>query len=175
MFSDEEIKEIPGSSFMRPGDEIIRSDVLLSRNKRTRPWRFVVVSRYYFVYWTVVWCVSFYCFSIREVCLNDKFDKKDLGFHNEPLLSNSGRNDVSLWVYLPNYVPKWIYLLFINLICCFSARSYELGILAIWDSWGINAKKCKFDSSLIFQTVNNVPFKLSKYLPTRLEDLFSFL
>ncbi|XP_026313976.1 zinc finger and SCAN domain-containing protein 12-like, partial [Hyposmocoma kahamanoa] len=32
--------------------------------------------------------------SIREVCLSDKFDKKDLGFTGEPLLSNSGRNDL---------------------------------------------------------------------------------
>ncbi|XP_075982283.1 uncharacterized protein LOC142980660 [Anticarsia gemmatalis] len=57
MFSDEEIKEIPETGFMRPGDEII---------------------------------------SIREVCLSDKFDKKDLGFNGEPLLSNSSRNDLDV-------------------------------------------------------------------------------
>lgn len=34
MFSDDEIKEMPGGSFMRPGDEIIRCDVrLFSCNK----------------------------------------------------------------------------------------------------------------------------------------------
>ncbi|RVE53025.1 hypothetical protein evm_002323 [Chilo suppressalis] len=61
MFSDEEIKETPENSFMRPGDEII---------------------------------------SIREVCLSDKFDKKDLGFHNE-LLSNTSKNylDVSRSIF----------------------------------------------------------------------------
>ncbi|XP_022823707.1 zinc finger protein 652-like [Spodoptera litura] len=32
--------------------------------------------------------------SIREVCLSDKFDKKDLGFSGEPLLSTSSRNDL---------------------------------------------------------------------------------
>lgn len=36
MFSDEEIKEIPESSFMRPGDEIIRFDGL-EKQKYTRP------------------------------------------------------------------------------------------------------------------------------------------
>ncbi|XP_026751772.2 zinc finger and SCAN domain-containing protein 12-like [Galleria mellonella] len=55
MFSDEEIKEIPESTFMRPGDEII---------------------------------------SIHEVCLSDKFDKKDSGYRNEPLLSATARNDL---------------------------------------------------------------------------------
>ncbi|XP_049878840.1 uncharacterized protein LOC126375796 [Pectinophora gossypiella] len=57
MFSDEEIKEIPDSSFMRPGDEII---------------------------------------SIREVCLTDKFDKKDLGFNGESLLTNSVKNELDV-------------------------------------------------------------------------------
>ncbi|XP_063831733.1 zinc finger and SCAN domain-containing protein 22-like [Ostrinia nubilalis] len=56
MFSDEEIKEIPDNSYLRPGDEII---------------------------------------SIREVCLVDKYDKKDLVFSSESLLSSSGRNDLS--------------------------------------------------------------------------------
>ncbi|XP_072945474.1 uncharacterized protein [Epargyreus clarus] len=32
--------------------------------------------------------------SIREVYLSDKYDKKDLGFSSESLLSNSGRNDL---------------------------------------------------------------------------------
>ncbi|KAL0829875.1 hypothetical protein ABMA28_003356 [Loxostege sticticalis] len=57
MFSDEEIKEIPENSYLRPGDEII---------------------------------------SIREVCLVDKFDKKDLVFSSESLLSNSARNDLDV-------------------------------------------------------------------------------
>ncbi|KAF9804360.1 hypothetical protein SFRURICE_011975 [Spodoptera frugiperda] len=34
--------------------------------------------------------------SIREVCLSDKFDKKDLGFSGEPLLSTSSRNDLDV-------------------------------------------------------------------------------
>ncbi|CAB3251626.1 unnamed protein product [Arctia plantaginis] len=57
MFADEEIKEIPESIFMKPGDEII---------------------------------------SIREVCLSDKYDKKDSGFNGEPLLSNSSRNELDV-------------------------------------------------------------------------------
>lgn len=38
-----------------------------------------------------------YCFSIREVCLADKFDRKDLGLHLRP---SSSRNDVSVPVFL---------------------------------------------------------------------------
>ncbi|XP_053616247.1 zinc finger protein GLI1-like [Plodia interpunctella] len=69
MFSDEEIKEIPESTFMRSDDEII---------------------------------------SIREVCLNDKFDKKDLGFSSESLLSNSGRNylEVTRSLFRDGFFPE---------------------------------------------------------------------
>ncbi|XP_059061109.1 uncharacterized protein LOC131854003 [Achroia grisella] len=69
MFSDEEIKEIPESTFMRPGDEII---------------------------------------SIREVCLSDKFDKKDLGYRNEPLLSTTATSDldVSRSLFRDGFFPE---------------------------------------------------------------------
>ncbi|KAM3965954.1 uncharacterized protein ACR2FA_012806 [Aphomia sociella] len=69
MFSDEEIKEIPESTFMRPGDEII---------------------------------------SIREVCLSDKFDKKELGYSYEPLQSTTARNDldVSRSLFRDGFFPE---------------------------------------------------------------------
>ncbi|KAL4713467.1 hypothetical protein ACJJTC_010452 [Scirpophaga incertulas] len=56
MFSDEEIKETPENSFMRPGDEII---------------------------------------SIREVCLADRFVKKNLR-NREPILISSSQDDLDV-------------------------------------------------------------------------------
>ncbi|KAG6440372.1 uncharacterized protein LOC115445749 isoform X3 [Manduca sexta] len=46
--------------------------------------------------------------SIREVCLSDKFDRKDLGFHIEPLLSTSARNDldVSRSLFRDGFFPE---------------------------------------------------------------------
>ncbi|XP_060806474.1 zinc finger protein with KRAB and SCAN domains 7-like [Amyelois transitella] len=46
--------------------------------------------------------------SIREVCLSDKFDKKDLGFNSESLLSNSGRNylDSSRSLFRDGFFPE---------------------------------------------------------------------
>lgn len=40
------------------------------------------------------------------MCLSDKFDKKDLGFSGEPLLSTSSRNDVctKIYSYFTNYI-----------------------------------------------------------------------
>ncbi|XP_047998683.1 zinc finger protein ZFP2-like isoform X2 [Leguminivora glycinivorella] len=68
MFSDDEIKEMPGGSFMRPGDEII---------------------------------------SIRKVCLSDKYDKNDSSYNKEPLISNSGGNelDVSRSLFRDGFFP----------------------------------------------------------------------
>lgn len=85
MFSDEEIKE---NSLMRPGDEIIRSDLRLFFTKVTQG--FLSFVTFYYVFPMFYW--SFLYFSIREVCLVDKYDKKYLG--GETLLSTSGRNDV---------------------------------------------------------------------------------
>lgn len=90
MLGDEEIKE---SSLMRPGDEIIRFDIQLFPETKGR---LDHIDLYLFCsfYLTIVICCS-----IHEVCLTDKFYKKDLGFGNEALFTTSSKNEVSFQIY----------------------------------------------------------------------------
>lgn len=136
MFSDEEIKEMPENSFMRPGDEIIRfrcSIILEAKLFRGH------VDLFSVVFYLVIYLL-FHVSSIREVCLIDKFDKKDLGF-SESLLSSSGKNDVRLFLIL----------LFLYLWLCMKiifSRIYILRVIR-YPARVICKTECGFESRLV--------------------------
>lgn len=109
MLGDDEIKE---NSLMRPGDEIIRFDIHLFFNGKSK-----FLTRPYWIGLLFDNCFVI-CFSVHEVCLTDKFYKKDLGLGNEPLFTSSSTNEVRGFIFLLKPLLCSIYFIQVHLIFC---------------------------------------------------------